>query len=144
MEYKVISEIKEIDVGIFTTESHKYYFLNILGFGFVSDVAKSAHRLKKVGNLAYILGVFYQLLFLKTHYLTIEIDGKLIECNRKFAEIFGYKSREHCLENFIAPINVRTLVTRNNQKEIMNTAKFMYPSLSNLPIFKSIINLCLL
>lgn len=80
-------KIKEIDVGIFTAESHKYYFLNILGFGFVSDVAKSAHRLKRVGNLAYILGVFYQLLFLKTHHLSIEIDGKLIARENIFTEI---------------------------------------------------------
>ena len=66
------NKIKKIDVGHFTSEDGGYYFLNILGLGFVSDVSDVAKNLKLFGNSAYILGVFYQLLFLKTHQLKID------------------------------------------------------------------------
>ena len=81
------NKIKKIDVGHFKSEGKEYYFLNILGLGFVSDVSDTAKGLKIFGNAAYILGVFYQLMFLKSHQLTIELDGKKLERENVFVEI---------------------------------------------------------
>ena len=50
----------------------------------MSNTAKS---LKVFGNTAYTLGVLYQLLFLNTHKLCIEIDGKKLERENTFVEI---------------------------------------------------------
>lgn len=81
------NNIKKIDVGRFSSDGQEYYFLNILGLGFVSDVSDVAKNFKIFGNSAYILGVFYQLLFLKTHQLKIEIDGQILERDNVFVEI---------------------------------------------------------
>ncbi len=66
----------KIDVARFETEGKEHYFLNIIGVGFVTDVMATSVKLKFLGNLAYILSVFYQLLFLKTHTFTVTVDGK--------------------------------------------------------------------
>jgi len=78
---------RKVDVGHFKTEANDYYFINILGLGFVSDVTKTALSLKVFGNLSYLLGVFYQTIFLKTHTLQIEIDGQTLERENIFVEI---------------------------------------------------------
>ncbi|RKY80368.1 hypothetical protein DRQ07_05535 [candidate division KSB1 bacterium] len=78
---------RKVDVGKFSTEGTIYYYLNILGLGFVSDVTKTALKLKIFGNVAYLLGVFYQTILLKSHKLTITIDGKKFERDNTFVEI---------------------------------------------------------
>lgn len=78
---------RPVDVGRFSTHGQTYYYLNILGMGFVADVTKTAKGLKWLGNVAYTLGVFYQTVFLKTHHLTITIDGKTLERENIFVEI---------------------------------------------------------
>lgn len=78
---------RKVDVGLFHTHGQDYYYLNILGLGFVADVGKTAIRLKVFGNIAYTFGVFYQMAFLKTHQLNIEIDGKVFERENIFVEI---------------------------------------------------------
>lgn len=81
------NKIKKIDVGRFTTGGEVYYFLNILGLGFVSDVSDTAKGLKIFGNTAYTLGVLYHIMFLHSHRLTIEMDGKKLERENIFVEI---------------------------------------------------------
>jgi len=78
---------KNVDVGVFHTHGQDYYFLNILGLGFVADVGKTAHRLKIFGNVSYTIGVFYQMVFLKTYKVSIEADGRTIETDNIFVEI---------------------------------------------------------
>ncbi len=78
---------RKIDVGRFKMAGQNFYFLNILGLGFVADVSNTAHSLKIFGNTAYTLGVFYQLAFLKTHRLKLEIDGQTLERENIFVEI---------------------------------------------------------
>jgi len=78
---------RNVDVGIFHTHGQDYYFLNILGLGFVADVGKTAHKLKIFGNVSYTIGVFYQMAFLKTYKVIIEADGKTIEDDNIFVEI---------------------------------------------------------
>ncbi len=81
------NNIKKIDVGHFITEGKEYYFLNILGLGFVSDVSDTAKGLKIFGNTAYTFGVLYHIIFLHSHKLTIEIDGNKFERENIFVEI---------------------------------------------------------
>jgi len=78
---------RNVDVGVFHTHGQDYYFLNILGLGFVADVGKTAHKLKVFGNVAYTIGVLFQILFLKTYRVTIEADGKTYERENIFVEI---------------------------------------------------------
>lgn len=78
---------RKIDVGSFTTEGNRYYFLNILGLGFVADVGQSAHKMKLVGNLSYTLGVLYQTLFLRPTPMTITADDRTIETEVLFVEV---------------------------------------------------------
>jgi diacylglycerol kinase (ATP) len=78
---------RNVDVGKFHTHGQDYYFLNILGLGFVADVGKTAHKLKVFGNVAYTIGVFYQMMFLKTYGVKIEADGEIYERENIFVEI---------------------------------------------------------
>lgn len=86
---KIISENKtrKMDVGKFTSHGQSYYFLNILGLGFVADVTKTAKKLKVFGNVSYTLGVLYHILFLRSHKLKINIDGEELERKNIFVEV---------------------------------------------------------
>jgi YegS/Rv2252/BmrU family lipid kinase len=84
-------QFRKFDVGKYTTEGRTYYYLNILGFGFVADVSETAKGLKMFGNMAYILGVFRQLIPLNSFKLTIEIDGQVLERENIFTEISNTK-----------------------------------------------------
>jgi diacylglycerol kinase (ATP) len=78
---------RKVDVGKFHTHGQDYYYLNILGIGFVADVAIIAHKLKVFGNIAYTLGVLYRTLFLSADRMTFEIDGQKFEYDCTFVEI---------------------------------------------------------
>ena len=78
---------RKVDVGQFIIDNKDYYFLNIMGFGFVTDVVETAIRFKAFGNIAYTFGVLQRILFLKDYRLTIEADGKTIERQNNFVEI---------------------------------------------------------
>lgn len=82
-----LGKSKNVDVGMFHTHGQDYYFLNILGLGFVADVGKTARRLKIFGNISYTIGVFYQMVFLKAYEVSIEADGRTIETDNIFVEI---------------------------------------------------------
>jgi YegS/Rv2252/BmrU family lipid kinase len=86
---EIIAQMKprKVDVGKFTSHGQSYYFLNILGLGFVADVTKTAKKLKALGNISYTLGVLYHIAMLKPLKLKIEIDGKLLERDNIFVEI---------------------------------------------------------
>lgn len=76
-----------VDLGRFTSHGQTYYFINILGLGFVADVTKTAKSLKIFGNVSYTLGVLWQTLRLPLHDLSIEIDGKTYKRRNLFVEI---------------------------------------------------------
>ncbi|MBU0559668.1 MAG: diacylglycerol kinase family lipid kinase [Bacteroidetes bacterium] len=78
---------KKVDIGKFITEGKDYYFINIIGMGFVTDVGKTASKLKMFGNTAYTFGVLYQTTFLKTFNVEIEYDGNTINRESIFIEI---------------------------------------------------------
>jgi YegS/Rv2252/BmrU family lipid kinase len=76
-----------VDVGHFHSGDDDYYFLNILGAGFVSDVTATAVRLKALGSASYTVGVVYQTAFLSTFGLELELDGEVINREATFLEI---------------------------------------------------------
>jgi diacylglycerol kinase (ATP) len=78
---------KKVDVGTFTTNGTVYYFINILGFGFVTDIAGTAYTMRMFGDLSYIIGVLYQTMALKPYHLTMEVDGRILERENVFVEI---------------------------------------------------------
>ena len=92
---------KKVDVGRFTTSGKQFYFINIFGFGFVTDVASTAHKLRIFGDLSYILGVLYQTITLKSFNLRIESDARIIERENVFVEISN--SRYTGKDFFMAP-----------------------------------------
>ncbi|MEN8210826.1 MAG: diacylglycerol kinase family protein [Thermodesulfobacteriota bacterium] len=77
---------KWVDVCTFTQAEKKFYFVNLAGFGFVTDVAKTAQKFKCFKDFSYIIGVFYRAIKLKFHYMELEIDGKMINGENCFVE----------------------------------------------------------
>ena len=50
IEIIAMQKPKKVDAGYFQSHGQEYYFLNILGLGFVADVTETAKKLKKLGN----------------------------------------------------------------------------------------------
>jgi len=81
-----------IDVCSFSQAEKKYYFVNIAGFGFVTDVAETARRFKWLGDFSYIVGIFHRTLGLHVHHMELELDGRAVSgencfvvfCNSRF------------------------------------------------------------
>ena len=65
----------------------KFYFVNLAGLGFVTDVAQTASRFKFLKKTSYLLGVFHRLLTLKPFPMEIRIDGAIHKGEFCFAEI---------------------------------------------------------
>jgi len=86
---KIIASQKtrKLDVGKYHANDKDYYFLNILGMGFVADVGKIAVKLKFLGNISYTLGVLWRTIFLSSDRLSFEIDGQKFERDCTFVEI---------------------------------------------------------
>ena len=83
----VSGKTKLVDVGICKTPQEQFYFINILGLGFVTDVANTAFKFRTLGHLSYIFGVLYRTISLKPFHLELEIDGQKIERKNVFVEI---------------------------------------------------------
>jgi diacylglycerol kinase (ATP) len=87
VEIIAVGRRRRVDVGRFSTEGQTFYFLNILGLGFVADVTATASRLKSFGNIAYTFGVLVQTLFLRSYPVRIEVEGQILERENLFTEI---------------------------------------------------------
>ncbi|TVR54529.1 MAG: diacylglycerol kinase family lipid kinase [Spirochaetaceae bacterium] len=83
----VARHTRRIDLGLFTSDAGTFWFANLLGVGFVSNVAYRARKYKIFGALSYVFAVFEELIGLKTTVVTLEIDGRIIECDALFVEI---------------------------------------------------------
>ncbi|KAA3613127.1 MAG: diacylglycerol kinase family lipid kinase [Calditrichaeota bacterium] len=85
----IISENKpkKIDSVRLTTEGKTYHYLNIMGIGFVADVGVSVEKIKSLGELSYLLGVLYQIAFLKSFKMILIMDGKTVQRDGIFVEI---------------------------------------------------------
>jgi len=79
--------MREVDVCRFTQNGQDWHFVNLMGWGFVTDVAKTAARCGWAGNFSYVIGVFYHTLGLNFHRMTLEIDDQVITGQNCFVEI---------------------------------------------------------
>ncbi len=82
---------KWIDVCSFTQLENTFYFVNLLGAGFVTDVAQTAAKFKIFKDFSYIIGVLCQAASLDCPYMEFEIDGKVIAGNFCFFECCNSK-----------------------------------------------------
>ncbi len=87
LEKIVGGRTKKIDVGYFKSPDHQFYFINLLGAGFVADVALKAIRYKSLGALSYIIGVIQEVARLSTYQLEITIDDHIYHRENVFVEI---------------------------------------------------------
>lgn len=76
-----------IDVGFFKHAEGEHYFINLLGTGFVANVAHRAGKYKKLGSLSYVIGVFEEVVQLKSVPVELSIDGQVYHRDYIFAEI---------------------------------------------------------
>ncbi len=81
------AKTKWVDAGIAQNGSAPYYFFNIIGIGFTSDVTVTAQYFKWLGNFAYTIGIFYRALNLKTEPTVLEVDGKIFDLETLFVEV---------------------------------------------------------
>lgn len=87
VEIICLNKTRKVDVGRFVTQGQTFYYLNILGLGFVADVGATAQKLKFIGNLSYTLGVIWRTVFLRAYPLTIELEGVVLKRENIFVEI---------------------------------------------------------
>ncbi len=78
---------RKVDVGFFKYPEGEHYFINLLGTGFVANVAHRAGKYKMLGPLSYVIGVFEEVVQLKSVPLDMTIDGKAFQRDYIFAEI---------------------------------------------------------
>ena len=78
---------RPVDVGKINTHGQIYYFLNIVGLGFVADANKDAQKLKIFGDFSYTLAVLYEIIKLGNYDLEMKIDGKIINRENIFVEV---------------------------------------------------------
>jgi diacylglycerol kinase (ATP) len=81
------NQTRAIDVGRLQAQGQTWHFLNIVGMGFIADIAQTAARLKWLGNAAYTLAVLLQLPRLKAQRLSLLIDGQSVEREGIFVEV---------------------------------------------------------
>lgn len=90
-----------VDVGSFLMDHHTYYFLNVIGVGFVADVGLHAVKLKWLGEAAYTFGVLWETVFLKSHHMHFEVDGEEFDEEGLFVEFCN--TRYTAADMLIAP-----------------------------------------
>jgi YegS/Rv2252/BmrU family lipid kinase len=95
------AKIRPVDVCCFTQNTQIYYFINLMGMGFVTDVARTATRFRRTGDFSYILGIWHRMYNLNFYDLRMKIDGKIISGKNCLVEICN--SRYTGGEMLIAP-----------------------------------------
>ena len=77
---------RPVDLCRFRCGKTEAYFANLMGVGFVTDVAATAARFPKAGDLSYVIGVFSRLLALRPVRLEMTIDGTDVSGRYCFVE----------------------------------------------------------
>ncbi len=83
----IAQQSKLLDIGRFQCEGSQHYFINMVGLGFVSQVAQAAIPLKWLGNGAYTAATLQKLVALKAQPLKLTLDGKSFERQGVFVEV---------------------------------------------------------
>ncbi len=83
----LLGKTRQVDLGKCQYGDQVFYFINVLGFGFVADIVKCALSYKKLGDLSYAVGVFLTVRDLESYRLDFEIDGVTFQRQNVFVEI---------------------------------------------------------
>lgn len=78
---------RRLDVGRLQAHDATCYFLNIVGMGFIADIAVAAVPLKRLGTAAYTAALMMKLPALKSRKIALEIDGQTIVRQGVFVEV---------------------------------------------------------
>ncbi|MCG8618130.1 MAG: diacylglycerol kinase family lipid kinase [Desulfobacterales bacterium] len=82
---------RPVDMIAYTGGSGTFYFVNLMGAGFVTDVAVTASRFKYLHDLSYLIGVVRQTVSIEATRMEIDIDGKV--CSGRFTFVEFCNSR---------------------------------------------------
>lgn len=78
---------RPVDLCRFRCNGREAFFTNLMGVGFVTDVAATAARFRRARELSYVIGVFSRLPALRPLHLKLEIDGRDFSGPYCFVEI---------------------------------------------------------
>jgi YegS/Rv2252/BmrU family lipid kinase len=80
-------QYQKVDLGLFKYAGGTYYFVNLLGTGFVANVAHTAGQYKNMGSLSYVIGVIREVIGLQSTAVSLTIDGNIYRRDCIFTEI---------------------------------------------------------
>ena len=87
----VQNNIRPVDVLSFTSENEIFFCVNMIGMGFITEVAKIAVRLKHLRSLSYVVGVIYEIICLKIHDVELKVNNEIISGENCFIEFCNSK-----------------------------------------------------
>ncbi|MEJ8567653.1 diacylglycerol/lipid kinase family protein [Elongatibacter sediminis] len=79
-----VGEYRSLDHG---TGADRFYWVNVIGAGFVVDAGRTAQGLKAFGRSAYTWAVLWRLMGLRSYRFRLELDGRVLDQDLLFAEI---------------------------------------------------------
>jgi diacylglycerol kinase (ATP) len=80
-------QLQTVDVGQVNSAAGDFWFINIIGVGFVEVAARQAQRLKWIGRSAYTLATLSALLRLKSYQLQLKLDNDSLAQDSLFLEV---------------------------------------------------------
>jgi len=86
-----VGNTRAFDIAQVKMENETFYYANMMGFGFITDVNGTASKLKALKAQAYTLGVLYQTIKLNTFDLKITVDGEVMNMDNVFVIISNSK-----------------------------------------------------
>ncbi|WP_022666496.1 diacylglycerol/lipid kinase family protein [Desulfospira joergensenii] len=78
---------RPVDLLRFSRGKDCFYFINLMGLGFVTDVAVTAERFKVFHDLSYLIGVIHRTASLSSFHMELKVDGKPFSGPGCFVEI---------------------------------------------------------
>lgn len=78
---------RAVDLGRMRCSCGEFYFVNLVGCGFVADVASRAGHFKLFGDASYTIGVLVELLVLRAGICRVTVDGRENAGEAIFVEI---------------------------------------------------------
>jgi YegS/Rv2252/BmrU family lipid kinase len=82
-----IGQIKHFDLGEVQTNNHQFYFANMMGFGFTTDVTLTGIKYKFLGDFAYTLGVLLNVLRLKSYPLKMVLNNQTYDLDNTYVTV---------------------------------------------------------
>ena len=87
LQHILSGQQRSVDVAQVSNGDNTFFFLNIIGLGFVVKVGQSASKLKYLGKSAYTLATLWHTMKLNTHRMRLTVDGEVLDENLVFIEV---------------------------------------------------------